>query len=332
MKDYTYYPYFLGNQYEEDIRPIEPSFRTGFMFDRLVTRPDDEELNPRLISCFRKKSDSELRSLIEDSLKASEYKCLTSTTYNSSKKQIIMFRDVLTKLIDAGVFDYVPYETAPLSEFMNPAQQVTSNKTVDDDALQILKRMPTTLSVERNDKPVEVSLIEENNDDGLHVDMPTKTNDRNITAYEDSYIEVIIKPDRDSFAKILEITNEEFVGRVDFIENNVVVSAIDRLLQISITLCLEDILYEKEVFCRLDSLIKKLPRGIVKIIRFRTTKTDKFSMFEDKCKKQLPNMTILTTSGKWGIIAFTVATGSDVTIDEIMNAINLSKEYYDENK
>jgi hypothetical protein len=91
----------MGNQFNNSSRDFESGFMTienpfpGDTFANVFTNP-------------KKKSVSEIRSDIENTLTASEYKTLIGTRFISDKDTIIKYRDILTKLIDAGVFDDKP--------------------------------------------------------------------------------------------------------------------------------------------------------------------------------------------------------------------------------
>ena len=102
MNDYMCTPYNMGQfnnsrDFESGFMSIENPF-PGDTFADVFTNP-------------KRKSVSAIRSEIENTLTAAEYKTLIGTRFISGKDTIIKYRDVLTKLIDAGVFDDVSVDT-----------------------------------------------------------------------------------------------------------------------------------------------------------------------------------------------------------------------------
>ena len=100
MNDYMCTPYNMGNQFNNS-----RDFESGFM---TIENPFPGDTFANVFTNPKKKSISEIRSEIENTLTASEYKTLIGTRFISSKDAIIKYRDILTKLIDAGVFDDKP--------------------------------------------------------------------------------------------------------------------------------------------------------------------------------------------------------------------------------
>ena len=342
MNDYMCTPYNMGQfnnsrDFESGFMSIENPF-PGDTFADVFTNPT-------------RKSVSAIRSEIENTLTAAEYKTLIGTRFISGKDRIIKYRDILTKLINAGVFDDEtndPTDQGVIHNrpFCNPAP----NKVKPADYSKLMRdsyELKPDWSV-LNTPKIEAGTVLTNGDvsyyngptvESLHneqvqqvlsaksipdkeerdavmqtiveshpivepITQPTTNKQKDLAVYEGSYIELIVKPSKEEFAKTLDEINKCFVGKTDFVENNIVVSAIDRLLQISVTVCMDDLENKYDALDGVEKMILKLGDSAIRIIRFRTTKLDNFDKFESKCKETLTGTSIFKTTGKWGILAF----------------------------
>lgn len=102
MNDYMCTPYNMG-QFNNS-----RDFESGFMS---IENPFPGDTFANVFTDPKTKSVSAIRSEIENTLTAAEYKTLIGTRFISGKDTIIKYRDVLTKLIDAGVFDDASVDT-----------------------------------------------------------------------------------------------------------------------------------------------------------------------------------------------------------------------------
>lgn len=120
-------------------------FESGFM---TIENPFPGDTFANVFTNPKKKSVSEIRSEIENTLTAAEYKTLIGTRFISSKDTIIKYRDILTKLIDAGVFDDKPSFHIDFG--------VSDNKTndfADEGTLRLFNPVPNDI------KPMDYSKL-----------------------------------------------------------------------------------------------------------------------------------------------------------------------------
>lgn len=139
MNDYMCSPYNMGNQFNNS-----RDFESGFMS---IENPFPGDTLVNVFTNPKKKSVSAIRSEIENTLTAAEYKTLIGTRFISDKDTIIKYRDILTKLIDAGVFDDKPSFHIDFG--------VSDNKTndfADEGKLRLFNPAP-------NDKPMDYSKL-----------------------------------------------------------------------------------------------------------------------------------------------------------------------------
>ena len=343
------------------------SFTAGFMKQNFW--PDDMD-NPYPLSTSAdgplmvRKPIADIVADIEDTLKASEYKVLTTTNFESSKEKIIKFRDILTKLINAGVFDDEttdqgvinnrPYcnpapnnvKPADYSKLMRDSYELKpdwsvlntpkieagtvltngdvsyyNGPTVESLRKEQVQQVLSAKSIpDKEERDAVMQTIVESHPIVEPITQPTTTKQKDLAVYEGSYIELIVKPSKEEFAKTLDEINKCFVGKTDFVENNIVVSAIDRLLQISVTVCMDDLENKYDALDGVEKMIMKLGDFAIRIIRFRTTKLGNFDKFESKCKETLTGVSIFKTTGKWGILAF-MGTFSTTVASRILSLI-----------
>ena len=289
------------------------SFNAGFMKQNFW--PDDMMMGNRYPlstsvdgHLMVSKPPADIVAAIEDILKASEYRVLTTTNFESSKEKIIKFRDILTKLIDEGVFDRKPLEiptTPTIPNGWGVENKVYHSPTAESLPKEQVQQILSAKSIpDKEERDAVMQTIVESHPIVEPITQPTTTKQKDLTVYEGSYIELIVKPSKEEFAKTLDEINKCFVGKTDFVENNIVVSAIDRLLQISVTVCMDDLENKYDALDGVEKMIMKLGDFAIRIIRFRTTKLDNFDKFESKCKETLTSVSIFKTTGKWGILAF----------------------------
>ena len=311
------------------------SFNAGFMKQNFW--PDDMD-NPYPLSTSAdgrmmvRKPIADIVADIEDTLKASEYKVLTTTNFESSKEKIIKFRDILTKLIDEGVFDRKPADiptTPTIPNGWGVENKVYHSPTAESLPNEQVQQILSAKSIpDKEERDAVIQTIVESHPTIEPNTQPTTTKQKDLAMYDGSYIELIVKPSKEEFAKTLEEINKCFVGKADFVENNIVVSAIDRLLQISVTVCIDDLESKRDTLDGVEKMITKLGDFAIKIIRFRTTKLDHFDEFESKCKEALTAISIFKTTGKWGILAFMGVFSMTVAF----KILSLVTEYFESNK
>ena len=304
---------------------------------------------------------------IERRLTAHEYKILTSTRFFSDEFQIIEFRDILNKLIEAGIFKDEMYEPYPTLTNKQPYQPCEENScddedyNEDDDELDESEEpkpinpvglidqavlsskiafadsnvsdeeehpIPMNKVMEIVNKEEAVNKIEESI---LESVVPPKRKHKNMKEYTGSFIEITVaSPTYDQ--TLVNTINRAFVGLTDFIDSNVVVTDSSTKNEIIITICLDDLVEEDKVLTSIKNLIDNCEScRNVSAIRFRTDKSKNIKTFFKLAKSVLADVAVFKSiTDKYSTIAY-ISSGK-LSAESIWRIITLSNEYWKANK
>ena len=282
MNDYMCNPYIMGNQFNNS-----RDFESGFM---TIENPFPGDTFANAFISLKRKSVSMIRSEIENTLTAAEYKTLIGTRFISGKDAIIKYRDILTKLINAGVFDDETDDFADEGtlRLFNP----TPNDIKPMDYSKLIREAyelnPDKSALNNEFKPdwsvlntpkIEVATMSTNGDVSYYYNTPDDLTTTNVSSpvedddnketskseptdptypYTGAYIEITLNPsDKNEYDKMLHDINEIFVGNGDYIENFLLVSTINKN-SIVITICLDCLRDGADTFARLNKVIENV--------------------------------------------------------------------------
>ena len=340
----------MGNQFNNS-----RDFESGFM---TIENPFPGDTFATVFTNPKKKSISEIRSEIENTLTAAEYKTLIGTRFISDKDTIIKYRDILTKLINAGVFDDKTDDFADegTPRLFNPAH--TNIKPMDYSKLMNESyELKPDWSV-LNTPKIEVSTVSANGDASYYCsaldDLSTNTspvedNDNKETSesdptdptypYTGSYIEITLTPsDKKEYDEMLHDIKDIFVGNGDYIEYFLLVSTInkDGYDKIVITICLDCLRDGADTFARLNKVIENVinESNANAFIRFRYKPPTEFHATElvKFAEKSIKIHVYMTASGDDVKLEFPTGINRAVLKQVIFMCIDVNNALKNNNK